>query len=149
MALLVEVVNEMVLYSLDFDVKARDFDSAGEVSSNLRAVLKQLSLNPDVVRRSCIACYEAEMNIIIHSYGGHMKIEIFGDKIRITAEDTGPGIEDIELAMKEGYSTAPEEIREMGFGAGMGLPNMKENSDFMDIKSSKNGTTVVMEILFK
>lgn len=139
----------MALYSLNFDVKMRNFDSAGEVSSNLRVVLKQLSLNPDVVRRSCIVCYEAEMNIIIHSYGGHIKIEIFSDKICITAEDTGPGIEDVELAMKEGYSTASEEIRELGFGAGMGLPNMKKNSDFMEIKSSKDGTTVVMEILFK
>lgn len=138
----------MVLYSKEFEVKARDFDSAGEVSSNLRAILKQLSLAPDIVRRSCIVCYEAEMNIIIHSYGGTIKIEIFEDRIRIIAEDTGPGIEDIELAMKEGYSTAPEEIREMGFGAGMGLPNIKANSDFMDIKSSKDGTVVVAEILF-
>ncbi|AAM24142.1 MAG: Anti-sigma regulatory factor [Caldanaerobacter subterraneus] len=138
----------MALYSKEFEVKARDFDSAGEVSSNLRAILKQLSLAPDIVRRSCIVCYEAEMNIIIHSYGGTIKIEIFEDRIRIIAEDTGPGIEDIELAMKEGYSTAPEEIREMGFGAGMGLPNIKANSDFMDIKSSKDGTVVVAEILF-
>lgn len=138
----------MALYSKEFEVKARDFDSVGEVSSNLRAILKQLSLAPDIVRRSCIVCYEAEMNIIIHSYGGTIKIEIFEDRIRIIAEDTGPGIEDIELAMKEGYSTAPEEIREMGFGAGMGLPNIKANSDFMDIKSSKDGTVVVAEILF-
>lgn len=141
-------MKRMALYSKEFEVKARDFDSAGEVSSNLRAILKQLSLAPDIVRRSCIVCYEAEMNIIIHSYGGTIKIEIFEDRIRIIAEDTGPGIEDIELAMKEGYSTAPEEIREMGFGAGMGLPNIKANSDFMDIKSSKDGTVVVAEILF-
>lgn len=138
----------MALYSKEFEVRARDFDSAGEVSSSLRAILKQLSLDPDIVRRSCIVCYEAEMNIIIHSYGGIIKIEIFEDRIRITAEDTGPGIEDVELAMREGYSTAPEEIREMGFGAGMGLPNIKANSDFMDIKSSKDGTVVIAEILF-
>ena len=148
MGLPVKVVKKMALYTREFEVKARDFDSAGEVSKALRAILKQLSLLPDIVRRSCIVCYEAEMNIIIHSYGGTVKIEIFEDRIRVVAEDTGPGIEDIALAMKEGYSTAPEEIREMGFGAGMGLPNIKSNSDFMDIKSSKDGTVIVAEIFF-
>lgn len=139
----------MIPYILDFDIKAKDFETAGEVSSKIRKILKQLSISPSSVKRASIAAYEAEMNIVIHSYGGHMKIEIFHDRMRIIAEDTGPGIDDIDLAMKEGYSTAPEEIREMGFGAGMGLPNMKQNTDYMDIKSDKlNGTTIVMDILF-
>lgn len=139
----------MAPYTLDFDIKARDFETAGEASSKIRKILKQLSINPLSVKRASIAAYEAEMNIVIHSYGGHMKVEIFPDRIRIIAKDIGPGIDNIELAMKEGYSTAPEEIREMGFGAGMGLPNMKKNTDYMDIKSDKtSGTSIVMEILF-
>jgi anti-sigma regulatory factor (Ser/Thr protein kinase) len=82
-------------YKIEYDVKARDYVRGGEVSSALRAVLKQLSLPPELVRKCCVACYEAEMNIIIHSYGGHMTIEIFPDKIVMIAEDTGPGIEDL------------------------------------------------------
>lgn len=139
----------MAPYILDFDIKARDFETAGEASSKIRKILKQLSINPLAVKRASIAAYEAEMNIVIHSYGGHMKAEIFPDRIHIIAEDIGPGIDNIELAMKEGYSTAPEEIREMGFGAGMGLPNMKKNTDYLDIKSDKaSGTTIVMDIYF-
>ncbi|WP_026291255.1 ATP-binding protein [Coprothermobacter platensis] len=135
-------------YRLDYDVRARDYVSGGEVSSALRAILKQLSLPPDLVRRCCVACYEAEMNIIIHSFGGHMSIEIFPDRLEMIAQDSGPGIEDLQKAMQEGYSTASEEAREMGFGAGMGLPNIKANTDYFDIQTGKEGTTLTMKVLF-
>ncbi|ADL68632.1 anti-sigma regulatory factor [Thermoanaerobacterium thermosaccharolyticum] len=134
-------------YIMDFDVKARDFSSAGESSSTFRKTLLMLSVPSDIVRRASIAAYEAEMNIVIHSYGGKMHFEIYSDKIVIIAEDTGPGIKDLELAMTEGYSTAPKEVIEMGFGAGMGLPNMKRNADVMDIVNhDENGTKIVMTI---
>jgi len=136
-------------YILTFDVKAKDFERAGEVSTNIRKILKQLSIDPEAVKKAAVACYEAEMNIVIHSYGGKIKLEVNFDRIRIIAQDNGPGIENIDLAMEEGYSTATEEIRELGFGAGMGLPNIKKNTDFFDITSQKGtGTIIVMEILF-
>jgi anti-sigma regulatory factor (Ser/Thr protein kinase) len=88
------------------------------------------------------------MNIIIHSFGGHMSIEIFPDRLEMIAQDSGPGIEDLQKAMQEGYSTASEEAREMGFGAGMGLPNIKANTDYFDIQTGKEGTTLTMKVLF-
>ncbi|MBP2072682.1 ATP-binding protein [Thermoanaerobacterium butyriciformans] len=136
-------------YTMDFDVKARDFSSAGESSSKFRKTLLMLSIPSDIVRRASIAAYEAEMNIVIHSYGGKMHFEIYSDKIVIIADDTGPGIKDLELAMKEGYSTAPKEVIEMGFGAGMGLPNMKRNVDNMEVVNhDESGTKIVMTINF-
>ena len=135
-------------YRLEYEVKAKDYVRGGEVSSALRAVLKQLSLPPELVRRCCVACYEAEMNIIIHSFGGRLRVDIYPDRLIMVAEDNGPGIEDLEKAMEEGYSTAPEEAREMGFGAGMGLPNIKANTDRLDITTGPEGTKLVMEVLF-
>jgi len=117
-------------------VEKDDFMRAGQASSNIKKILKKLGLDSQILRRVAIATYEAEMNIIIHSEGGFIELEIHPDKIRINVEDNGPGIKDIDLAMKAGYSTAPNKIRELGFGAGMGLPNIKRCCDEFNIKSS-------------
>ena len=121
--------------TMEFDIKAGDFVLAGEASSKIKDTLKKLGVKPEVLKKVAIVSYEAEMNIVIHSVGGVLKAIISKDKIEIIAEDRGPGIENIELAMMEGYSTAPEEIRNLGFGAGMGLPNMKKYSDYFEIES--------------
>ncbi|RKD33185.1 ATP-binding protein [Thermohalobacter berrensis] len=135
---------------LEYDIIQNDFVRAGEASSNVKKILKQLGIDSKIIRRVAIVTYEAEMNIVIHSYGGKLLVEISSKKIEITAKDNGPGIEDIEKAMQEGFSTASNEIRELGFGAGMGLPNMKKCSDVLKIDSEKGkGTTVYMEIFMK
>jgi len=134
----------------DYIIPANDFTIAGEASSNVRKILSQLGVAPDIVKRTSIAMYEAEINAVIHGNGGQAHVEIDENKIVITISDQGPGIEDLELAMQEGYSTAPDSIREMGFGAGMGLSNMKKNSDILDIKTAVNeGTTVKITVFFK
>lgn len=132
----------MPIYSDSFPVASGDYASAGEVSARIKGILKMIGVEPALIRRVTIATYEAELNMIIHSRGGHMTLEISPDSITVNCKDTGPGIEDIELAMREGYSTAPTSIRMMGFGAGMGLPNMKKNSDVFEIMSGKDGTSV-------
>lgn len=135
---------------LHFDIKANDMSSAGEASSSVKRKLNQLGVNPQIVKKAAIAMYEAEINTVIHSFGGCADVEIGEDKIRIIFTDEGPGIPDISLAMQEGYSTAPDEVREMGFGAGMGLPNMKRYSDVFDIKSEVGkGTVVTIEVFIK
>ena len=136
--------------SLSFDVSKNDFSSAGEASSSIKKILNQLGIQTSITRRVAIATYEAEMNIAIHSLGGKIEFTIDPDKIQIAAIDNGPGIEDVKLAMQEGYSTAPNKIRELGFGAGMGLPNMKKCSDEFDIVSTKGiGTKLVMKIFIR
>lgn len=132
----------MPVFVETFPVAAGDYASAGEVSAKIKSILKMIGLDPALLRRVTIAAYEGELNMIIHSHGGTMTLEISPEKICVSCDDTGPGIEDIELAMQEGYSTAPTSIRMMGFGAGMGLPNMKKNSDTFDIGSDKNGTKI-------
>ncbi|MDI9514023.1 MAG: anti-sigma regulatory factor [Clostridiaceae bacterium] len=127
----------------DFDIPANDFSVAGEASSTVRKLLSQLGVAPDRIKRTAIAMYEAEINAVIHGRGGKAHVEISGDKIIIEISDEGPGIEDLELAMQEGYSTATDSIREMGFGAGMGLPNIKKHADELVIKSEKDKGTVV------
>ena len=122
----------------EYDIPANDFSLAGEASSNVRKLLTQLGVNPTVIKRTSIAMYEAELNVVIHGNGGKARVEIFEDKIEILVYDEGPGIEDIELAMKEGYSTAPDFIREMGFGAGMGLSNIKTQTGLC-WKAAKQG----------
>lgn len=131
----------------EYDIPANDFSLAGEASSNVRKLLTQLGVNPTVIKRTSIAMYEAELNVVIHGNGGKALVEIFEDKIEIFVYDEGPGIEDIELAMEEGYSTAPDSIREMGFGAGMGLSNIKKNADKFVLESEPNkGTRVYITI---
>ena len=132
---------------LTYQVDGEDFSSAGEASSAVKKALKQLGFSPEVVRRVAIAMYEAEINMVIHAEGGEATVEITKEYIRITLADRGPGIKDIELAMQEGYSTAPEEVRNLGFGAGMGLPNIKKYSDDLKIDSEIGvGTTLTILI---
>lgn len=133
----------------DYEIPGDDFLAAGEASSSVRNLLIQLGVAPDKIKRTAIAMYEAEINAVIHGHGGRAHVEISRDKITIVIADDGPGIEDLELAMQEGYSTAPDSIREMGFGAGMGLPNMKKNADELDIKTEKGkGTVVTITVYF-
>jgi serine/threonine-protein kinase RsbT len=130
---------------IEYTIPRLDFSAAGKASTDMKRRLTQLGLPPALIKRVAIAMYEAEMNIAIHGGGGRAEVEISHDGITTRFIDHGPGIADIELAMQEGYSTAPEEIRDMGFGAGMGLPNMKKNADELIIQSELNkGTTVQM-----
>ena len=132
---------------LTHNVPGDDFTRAGEASSDVKGVLKKLGLSPVVVRKVAIAMYEGEINMVIHGGGGQIAVEIGGEDIRMSLSDHGPGIPDIALAMQEGWSTAPEEVRNLGFGAGMGLPNMKKYSDEMEIISAPGeGTTVNMTV---
>ncbi len=130
---------------MNYDLVAGDFDRAGEASSKIKKTLQQIGVPPDTIRRIAIGTYEAEMNVIIHSHGGTAKAEIFPGYTIITLEDNGPGIADIELATQAGYSTAPDYVRDLGFGAGMGLPNMKNCSDDFSIQSQLGvGTKIIM-----
>ena len=129
-------------------VRTGDYDSAGKVSQRLRQVLRERGIDPDVRRRAAIVVYEAETNIIIHSLGGEITVAVDPDKVVVDAVDAGPGIEDINQAMQEGWSTAGRLPRELGFGAGMGLPNMKKCSDVFEIKSSNGQKTFVHSEVF-
>lgn len=130
-----------------YEVKAGDYVVAGEASSSIKGLLKKLGISGDIVRRMTIAAYEAEMNLVIHSEGGHLILKISPAELLLISQDEGPGIPDIDLAMEEGYSTAPDEAREMGFGAGMGLANIKRCADEFNIKSSVGiGTKVEVKI---
>ncbi|MDD2361798.1 MAG: ATP-binding protein [Oscillospiraceae bacterium] len=133
-----------------FEVPGDDFTRAGEASGELKLKLKRLGFSADVVRRMTIAMYEGEINMAIHAGGGVADVEILPDRITAVLTDNGPGIPDIEQAMKEGWSTAPDNIRSLGFGAGMGLPNIKKYTDMLDIKSVVGkGTTLTMTVLAK
>lgn len=133
--------------TLHFNVDGEDFTSAGQASVQVKKNLRQLGLSPETIRRVSIAMYEGEINMVIHAGGGDADIMISEEYIDIVLKDNGPGIENIEKAMQEGYSTAPDNIRTLGFGAGMGLPNMKRYSDYMDIHSEVGvGTTITMRI---
>ncbi|MGE5573745.1 MAG: ATP-binding protein [Bacillota bacterium] len=132
---------------LECDVVGQDFQAAGEAAAKLKRTLRQVGIDADTARRAAIVTYEAEMNIVIHAFRGRIHIDISPEHIEILADDEGPGIPDIPLAMQEGYSTAPEYIREMGFGAGLGLPNMKRYSDELCVESVVGrGTSVRMLI---
>ena len=121
---------------------------AGEASGELKRKLKRLGFDPDVVRRAAIAMYEGEINMVIHAGGGVVDVEILPDKITIILTDYGPGIEDVDKAMQEGFSTAPDNIRMLGFGAGMGLPNIKKYTDTLNIKTEVGkGTVLTMTVL--
>ena len=130
-----------------FDVDGENFTSAGEASVKVKKWLRQLGLPQDIIRKVAIAMYEGEINMVIYASGGHAEVTVFPDRIEIILCDKGPGIKDVELAMQAGYSTAPERIRSLGFGAGMGLPNMKANSDTMKIDTEIGvGTTITMTV---
>lgn len=133
----------------EYDIQGGDFSSAGKASSDIKKVLKQLNIDPQIVRRIAIALYEAEVNVVAHAYKGVMKVDLDAQKIKILLEDEGPGIENIDKAMQEGFSTASDEVRQMGFGAGMGLPNIKRNTDEMRLTSVPGeGTMLEMIVLF-
>lgn len=132
---------------LRYDVDGENFTSAGEASVAVKKSLRQMGFPPEIIRRVSIAMYEGEINMVIHADGGVATVNVYPEKIEIILADKGPGIADIELAMKEGYSTAPDNVRSLGFGAGMGLPNMKRYTDEMTIDSTVGvGTTVRMVV---
>lgn len=132
---------------LHFDVDGEDFTSAGQASVQVKKSLRQLGINPEIIRKVSIAMYEGEINMVIHAGGGYADILIYEDRIEIHLVDHGPGIANVEMAMREGWSTAPDNIRSLGFGAGMGLPNMKRYTDDMKIDSALGeGTRITMRI---
>lgn len=131
-----------------FDVDGNNFTSAGEASVQVKKLLRQMGFAPDMIRRVSIAMYEGEINMVIHAGGGVADVCVDQNTVTVTLTDQGKGIENIELAMQEGYSTAPDNIRALGFGAGMGLPNMKRYADRMEVESTVGkGTKIVLEFL--
>ena len=130
---------------LTYEISPDDFPRAGEASSDVKGKLKQMGVSPAAVRKVAIALYEGEINMVIHARGGEITVEITPEQIKMVLADVGPGIPDIDLAMKAGWSTAPDEVRNLGFGAGMGLPNMKKYTDDMKIETELGvGTTITM-----
>lgn len=135
------------IITLHYDVPADDFTRAGEASGKVKGILKKMGVAPDLVRKVAIVMYEGEINMVIHASGGKITVDISPEEIVMILTDNGPGIADIELAMQAGYSTAPDNIRSLGFGAGMGLPNMKKYSDAMEIDSKiGHGTTITAKV---
>jgi len=133
-----------------FDVDGENFSSAGEASVMVKKKLRQLGLSPEVIRRVSIAMYEGEINMVIHASGGSADVTVTDDDVIIVLADRGPGIPDVGLAMQEGFSTARDNIRALGFGAGMGLPNMKKYTDSMEIDTKVGvGTTITMKVSCK
>ena len=131
----------------NFNVDGEDFTSAGQASVQIKKNLRQLGIDAEIIRRVSIAMYEGEINMVIHAGGGRATVKVYEGYIEIILADKGPGIKDIDLAMQEGYSTAPDSIRSLGFGAGMGLPNMKKYTDSMTIDSEIGvGTTITMKV---
>ncbi|PLW95107.1 MAG: anti-sigma regulatory factor [Marinilabiliales bacterium] len=129
---------------LKYKIQGGNFSKAGFASSEVKKILRQLSIEPKTIKRLVVALYEGEVNIVAHAYNGLITVDIDTEKVTVTLKDNGPGIPDIDKAMEQGYSTASAAVREMGFGAGMGLPNMKKNTDEMTIKSVVNeGTEVI------
>ena len=135
------------LLNFHFDVDGNDFSSAGIASVKVKKILRDIGFDNEVIRRVSIAMYEAEINMVIHAGGGEADVEVSDDRIVLVLKDNGPGIADINLAMSEGYSTAPDNIRALGFGAGMGLPNIKRYSDDLKIESELGkGTTLTITV---
>lgn len=128
-----------------FNIEGGDFARAGNASSQIKKILKQLNIETALIKRTVVALYEAEMNVVAHAYKGIIQVDIETDKVFIRIQDEGPGIVDIRLAMQEGFSTASPKVREMGFGAGMGLPNIKKNADKFEI-TSQVGLGTCLEI---
>ena len=132
---------------LTYDISPDDFTRAGEASSDVKKKLKQMGVGPEAIRKVAIAMYEGEINMVIHASGGEIRVEITHEKIVMILDDVGPGIPDVDLAMQAGYSTAPDEVRSLGFGAGMGLPNMKKYTDEMKVETHLGvGTKITMVV---
>ena len=133
-----------------FEVDGEDFTSAGQASVQVKKNLRQLGIDPETIRRVSIAMYEGEINMVIHAGGGIAEVGVYDEYIEIVLDDRGPGIADIDKAMQEGYSTASDNVRSLGFGAGMGLPNMKKNTDKLEIFSTIGvGTKIVMRVNYQ
>ena len=139
----------MVLYREVFPVERGDFASAGSASSKIKRTLKKMGVDPSIIREVSICSYELELNLVIHSLGGELVLELTERGLTLISSDRGPGIADLELVMKKGYSTAPESVRAMGFGAGMGLPNVKRHSQIFSLESEiGKGTKIRSEYSF-
>ena len=134
--------------TLSYEISPDDFTRAGEASSDVKSKLKQLGVSPEAIRKVSIAMYEGEINMVIHAKGGKITVEISPESIVMILADRGPGIPDVEKAMQAGWSTAPDEVRSLGFGAGMGLPNMKKYSDEMEVLSEL-GVVITVNIVLK
>lgn len=134
--------------SQKFEITGGDFSKAGNISTQVKEILQEIGINSSIIRRTAIAAYEAEMNVVMYANRAELTLTITPEQLHIKLEDEGPGIADIELAMREGYSTATDEMREMGFGAGMGLPNIKKNADQFDISSEVGKGTLVNIVIF-
>ena len=128
-------MSQEVVYNQSFEIKGRDFINAGSVSVEIKRILKEIGIRPEVIYKVSICCYEAEMNVVMYAKQATLDFSITPEEVIIILKDEGPGIKNVEKAMTEGYSTATEEMREMGFGAGMGLPNIKKNSDEFNIET--------------
>lgn len=140
----------MSCIKMKYEVPGDDFTRAGEASSMVKRKLKQLGYHPDAIRRVAIAMYEGEINMVIHAGGGVAEVEVYPDRVEIALIDQGPGIADVEMAMQEGYSTAPDNVRSLGFGAGMGLPNIKKYTDAMRIVTEVGkGTSMYLTVTVK
>lgn len=139
-------MNSEETFQKEFIIKGGDYINAGEASCEIRSLLKEIGIDANIIRRIAIASYEAEMNVVMFAREGIMRLLVSAERIQIVIDDEGQGIADIELAMQPGYSTATEEMREMGFGAGMGLPNIKKNADVLNV-SSKVGKGTKLEII--
>ena len=141
----VAAMDKMVKFH--FDIDGENFTSAGEASVRIKKLLREMGFSAETIRRVSVAMYEGEINMVIHANGGTADVSVYSDHIEIVLADNGPGISDIDLAMQAGYSTAPDNIRSLGFGAGMGLPNMKKYTDNMKIESEVGkGTTIYMTV---
>lgn len=131
-----------------FEVAGGDFGRAGTISTKVKEVLQEIGIAPSIIRRAAVAAYEAEMNVVMYANRAKLTLTLTPRAVRIKVDDEGPGIEDIELAMQEGFSTATDEMREMGFGAGMGLPNIERNSDKFEISSTPGEGTSINIVLY-
>lgn len=141
-------MKDELLVEYTFTIISENFELAGDASSSIKRVLREMGMAKELVRKVCIACYEAEMNMAIHSYGGSIKLKVCSDEIIVIAQDCGPGIPDVEQALKDGYSTASDYVLSQGFGAGRGLSNIKRNSDKLCINSTAESGTK-LELHFK
>ncbi len=136
------------ILEFSFPVEGRSFNKAGDAAARVKQLLKQASIPSPFIRRAVVVAYEAELNMIIHSQGGTLRLAISPEQLTIQAVDQGPGIENLQRAMQEGYSTAPREARELGFGGGMGLSNIQRNADHLDIQSQQNEGTVLTAAIY-
>ena len=134
--------------ALDYEIESRNYAKAGKASSDIKLTLKKLGVNPEILRKISIACYEAEINVVAHSLGGNIFAYVYQDRVLIILKDVGPGIEDVEKAMLLGYSTADDLAREMGFGAGLGLPNIEKNCDAMHLTSAPGEETILEFLVY-